>query len=134
MQSNIHKTKTVVYISIMFFFILSCTKKTDLENQITITIKSINSGTKQSRINMFDTIEVRKKENGYLTKTFEKVGEYRTDSTGSIKIKIDRTKEYRFILKGIGIYGSSNFTSAFTKENLKNGEEVNIEAVSVEKK
>lgn len=130
MQSNILKTKIVVCISIMFFLISSCNKKNDLENQITIKINSIDSKTKKPRVNAFDTIEVRMRCVGYLMKTFKKVGEYTTDSTGSVKIKLDSTEQYIFLLRGPNIYGSAEFTEAFTKERLKDGQEVNIEVIS----
>jgi hypothetical protein len=132
MQSNILKIKIVLYISTLFFLISSCSKKSDLENQITIKINSINSETKKPRVNAFDTIEVRMQGIGYLMKTFKKVREYTTDSTGSVKIKLDSTEKYIFIVKGTNIYGSAGFTGAFTKETLKDGQEVNIEVISLE--
>jgi hypothetical protein len=132
MQSSILKAKIAIYISIMFFFVSSCTKKTDLENQITIKINSIDNETKQPRINVFDTIEVRKEGAGYLMKTYTKVGEYITDSTGSVKIKIDRNEGYRFMLSRKGFYGSESFAEPFTKEKLKDDQEINIEAISLE--
>ena len=130
MQSNI--LKTIILYIIMFFLILSCNKKNNLDNQIIIKINSIDSETRNSRVNIFDTIEVSVEENGYLMKNFNKVGEYVTDSSGSIKIKIDSTKGYKFMLRGPNIYGSANFSEAFSKEKLKNGQEVNIEAISLE--
>jgi hypothetical protein len=134
MQLNILKTRIVVCNSIMVFLILSCNKKNDLKNQITIKINSIDNKTKLARVNAFDTIEVRMQGFGYLTKTFDKVGEYVTDSTGSVKVKLDCTEEYIFILGGPNIYGSAEFTEAFTKEKLKDGQEVNIEVISTESK
>lgn len=132
MQSKNLKKKIVLYISIVFFLILSCKKKNSLENQITIKINSIDRETRKVRVNIFDTIEVSVQENGYLMKSFNKVGEYVTDSSGSIKIKIDSTKGYKFMLHGPNVYGSANFSEAFTKETLKNGQEVNIEVISFE--
>lgn len=132
MQSKTLKKKIVLYISIVFFLILSCNKKNSLENQITIKINSIDHESRKVRVNIFDTIEVSVQENGYLMKSFNKVGEYVTDSSGSIKIKIDSTKGYKFMLHGPNVYGSANFSEAFTKETLKNGQEVNIEVISLE--
>lgn len=133
MQLNTLKVKIIVCISIMAFLISSCTKKPDLENQITIKINSIDSKTKQPRVNTFDTIDVRIKKFGFLTQRFVKVGEYATDSIGSVKIKIDSTEEYIFMLSsGKNIYGSAEFTEAFTKEKLKDGQEVDIEVFSIE--
>lgn len=126
MLSDIPKMRIVVCISILAL-ILSCNKKSDLENQITITINSIDKETKKNRLNMFDTIEVRKEGIGYLMKTFNKVGEYVTDSTGSVKIKFDRSKKYQIRLYGVHIYGSNDIVG----ENLKNNQELNIEAFPV---
>lgn len=70
MQSNIIDTKILVYISVLFFLISSCKKGNDLENQITIKITSIDSKTKQRRVNMFDTVEVREEGFGFIKKTF----------------------------------------------------------------
>ena len=126
MQSDTPKMRIVVCISILAL-ILSCNKKSDLENQITITINSIDKESKKNRFNMFDTIEVRKEGIGYLMKTFNKVGEYVTDSTGSVKIKFDRTQKYQIRLYGVHIYGSNDIVG----ENLKNNQELNIEAFPV---
>ncbi|CCG52344.1 Hypothetical protein KQS_01760 [Flavobacterium indicum GPTSA100-9 = DSM 17447] len=112
--------------------ILSCNKNTNLENKITIKVNSIDSDSKQLRVNTFDVIEVRAEGFGYLMKTYEKVGEYTTDSSGSVKIEIDGSKQYRFMISGPNGYGSANFTEAFTKEKLKDGQEVNIEVITHE--
>lgn len=132
MQSDILKMKIIVCISVVALLIFSCTKKTNLENQITIKINSIDGKTKQRRVNMFDTIEVRITEFGIPMQKYVKVAEYITDSTGSVKIKVNSTEEYRFMISGPNIYGSANFTEAFTKEKLKDGQEVNIEVISLE--
>ncbi|REG96039.1 hypothetical protein C8P67_11111 [Flavobacterium aquicola] len=134
MQSKISKMKIVISISIIALLISNCGRKTDLENQITITITSVDSKTKQRRINTFDTIEVRKEGMGYLMRTYPKVGEYITDSMGSVKIKIDSTDGYRFMLNKKGFYGSESFAEPFTKEKLKDGQEINIEAISLEER
>ncbi|WP_147298249.1 hypothetical protein [Flavobacterium aquicola] len=126
--------KIVISISIIALLISNCGRKTDLENQITITITSVDSKTKQRRINTFDTIEVRKEGMGYLMRTYPKVGEYITDSMGSVKIKIDSTDGYRFMLNKKGFYGSESFAEPFTKEKLKDGQEINIEAISLEER
>ncbi|RMZ59392.1 hypothetical protein D1632_07045 [Chryseobacterium nematophagum] len=118
---------------VIFFIIFGCTKKNDLENQITIKINTIDSKTKQPRINTFDTIDVRKEKRGYLTKTYAKVGEYITDSMGSVKIKIDYNEGYKFLLKKKGFYGSESFAEPYTNEKLKDGQEVNIDVFSIKK-
>lgn len=132
MQPNILNTKILAYISVLFFLITSCKKENDLEHQITIKINSIDSKTKQRRVNFFDTVEVRKERFGFLTKTFPVEKIYIMDSMGSVKIKVDSTEGYRFMISGPNIYGSANFTEAFTKEKLKDGQEVSIEVISLE--
>ena len=114
----------------MLFLITSCKKENDLENQITIKINSIDSKTKQRRVNAFDTIEVRMVKLGFLKKRFVSVGEYITDSTGSVKVKLDHTEEYHISLYGTDVFGWADF-----KENdFKDGQEVNIEASPPEKR
>jgi len=131
MQSHILISKIIVCISTLFL-IAGCNEKKDSENQITITVRSVDSKTKNPRINMFDTIVIRKEGIGYLTKTYTKVGEYITDSTGSVKIKVDRNEGYIFLLSRMGVYGSENFAEAFTKEKLKDGQIVNIKAIPID--
>jgi hypothetical protein len=128
MQSNTFKTKILLYTSVMFFLILSCNKKTDLNNQITLKLNSIDSKTKQNRLNTFDTIEIRIKKFGFPSWRFVKVGECVTDSTGSVKIKIDRTEEYTFLLGRRNYFGSETFAG----ELLKDGQVVNLEVFSIE--
>lgn len=128
MQLNILKIKTILLISLVTILISNCNRKSDLENQITIKINSIDNETKQPRINTFDTIEIRIKKFGYLMKRFVKVGECITDSKGSVKIKVDRTEENHFILGGPNVYGATEFAEG----ELKDGQEVNIEVISLE--
>ncbi|WP_284460119.1 hypothetical protein [Chryseobacterium sp.] len=131
MRLNILKTKIAVGISIICFF-SGCKKKSDLENQIIIKINAIDNKTKQPRANTFDTIEIKRESAGYLTKTFDKIEERVTDSSGSIKIKIDCTKGYKFLLRKKKFYGSESFGEPFNREKLKDGQEVNIEVMSLE--
>ena len=130
MQSIIVNTKQIIFVFAVVFLNLGCARKPNLKNQITIKIISIDSETKQARVNKFDTIDVRMRAFGYFIQSFEKIGEYVTDSTGSVEIKLDSTEEYRFILDGSNIHGSAAFTEAFSKERLKDGQEVNIEVIS----
>lgn len=58
------------------------------------------------------------------------VGEYVTDSTGSVTIKIDRDEGYLFFLRRIGFYGEECFAEPYTKEKLKDGQDVNIKVRS----
>jgi len=128
MQSIIHKVVVVVCASFLSLLIVNCKGKSDLENQITITINSIDKKTKQRRINMFDTVVVRKEGIGYLKKTFDKVGEYVTDSTGSVKIKIDSSKICDISVSGLNVLGGDMYYPGY----LKDGQEVNIEVFSIE--
>lgn len=128
MQSNTLKIKKAIFIFLIIIFISNCKGKDDLEGQITIKINSIDRATKQHRIDTFDTIEVRKEGMGYLMKTFDKIGEYVTDSTGSLKIKIDKTEKYMFLLSRRNYFGSETFEG----ELLKDGQEVNIEVFPIE--
>jgi hypothetical protein len=125
MQSTI--LKTYIFIFFIVLLISGCNNKTDLENQITIKITFINKENKQPRIDMFDTIIVRKEGFGFI-KTFDKIGECVTDSLGSVRIKIDKTQDYMFSLKRRNYFGSETFA----RESLKNGQEVNIEVFSTE--
>lgn len=128
MQSKILKMSIVLCVLLVAMLISSCKGKSDLENQITIIINSIDNKTKQNRVNMFDTIDVRIAEFGIPTRKYVKVAEYITDSTGSVRVKLDKNEEYHFILGGKNIYGSTEFS----KGELKDGQEVNIEVISLE--
>ena len=90
-------------------------------------MSSVDSKTKQLRVNTFDTIEIRIKKIGFPTWRFVNVGECLTDSSGSVKIKIDRTEEYTFLLKKRNYFGSETFAG----ESLKNGQEINMEVFSL---
>lgn len=122
--------KTVLLISLVAMLISNCKGKSDLENQVTITINSIDSKTKQYRINKLDTIEIRMVKFGYLKKRFVTIGEYITDSTGSVKVKLDPNEEYHISLYGTNVFGWANFN----ENDLKDGQEVIIEASPPEKR
>lgn len=128
MQLKILKRSIVFCISLVAILNLNCKGKSDLENQITITINSIDKETKQRRINKFDTVVVRKEGIGYLTKTFGKSGGYVTDSTGSVKIKIDSSKICEISVSGLNVLGGDMYYPGY----LKDGQEVNIEVISLE--
>ncbi|PKB15357.1 hypothetical protein CLU82_0428 [Flavobacterium sp. 5] len=130
MQSKISKMKIVISISIIALLISNCSRKTDLDNQITITINSVDSKTKLPRINTFDDVEVRKEGIGYLMKTFKRVGKYKTDSTGSVKVKIDTTKIYDISVLAENALGGDMYYPGY----LKDGQKVIIEVVSLENK
>src|SRR4051812_28834766 len=99
MRSSTRKLKSSLLTIIIGIIILSCNRSSNLENEITIKINSVNLKDKRPRINIFDTIEIRKEGVGYLMRTFDKVGEFTTDSTGSAKIKIDKTEDYKILLR-----------------------------------
>jgi hypothetical protein len=120
-------TRIILFFSLVLT-LANCNRKSDLENQITIKINSIDGKTKQRRVNMFDTVVVRKEGIGYLMKTFDKVGEYITDSTGSVKVKIDSTKIYDISVSGLNALGGDMYYPG----HLKDGQEVNIEVISFE--
>ncbi len=128
MQSRTIKPKIFILISIIVLVASSCNRKTDLENQITIKVNSIDSKTKLPRINTFDTIDVRIESFGFPTKRFPKIAEYVTDSLGSVKIKLDRTENYHLLLGAPFIYGSEDIVG----QNMKNNQEINIEAIHLE--
>lgn len=129
MRLIILKVKIMVYVVLMVLFISSC-KKANLENQITVEIKSIDRESKKLRLNTFDTIEVRVMRFGYLTKEYVQVGQYVTDNNGSVKIKVDRSEENHFILSGQNVYGATEFS----KNELKNGQIIYIDVIRLEKK
>ena len=119
--------KIVSSISLLALLLLSCDKKTDLENQIIIKVNSVDQQTKQPRVNMFDTVIIKEEGNGYLTKTFSKVGEYTTDSTGVVKVKIDPSRICDISVSGLNIYGGDMYYPG----HLKDGQVINIEVRSL---
>ena len=108
------------------FLLTSCNKKSELDNQITITINSVDKNTKKRRINLFDTIEVRKENFGFLKKNFTVDKQYVTDSMGAIKIKLDKSKIYEVSVLGLNKRGGDMYYPGF----LKDGQELNIEVTS----
>lgn len=122
MQFKILRTEAIIYV-FMILLLVNCKGRSDSENQITITIHAIDKNTQERRINVFDTVVVSKEGFGFLKKTFNKVGEYRTDSMGSVRIKIDSTKIFTVFVSGLNVYGSDMYFPG----NLKNEQEVNIE-------
>ncbi|WP_426475976.1 hypothetical protein ACP3T3_11270 [Chryseobacterium sp. CBSDS_008] len=129
MQFNIHKLEIGLFVSI-FLLIISCNRKSDVGKQLFIKVNSIDKETRQVRVNTFDTIEVRTPGIGYLMKTQEKVGEYITDSSGSVVIKIYTDKNYHLILGGDNAYGSVDIN----KGSMINGQMVTIKVTSFNKR
>ena len=127
MQSKIINYSLFLYVLIVVFFSKGCTKKTDLENQITIKINSIDSETKKPRVNTFDTIHVRIAKFGFPMRKYVKIRQLVTDSNGSIIAKFYKNEEYHFIIGGKLIYGA---TEIYEKD-LKDYQEVDIEVISL---
>ncbi len=128
MKSKILKISTVLCALAVPILISSCEGKSDPENQITVTINSVDIDTKENRVNMFDTIEVRVARWGIPMRRYVEVAECITDSSGSVKVKLDRNEKYLFMLGGKNIFGSTEFS----KGELKDGQEVNLEVFSLE--
>jgi hypothetical protein len=120
--------KIIFWALITALLFLNCNKKTDLDNQITINVNSIDSKSKQPRRNVFDTIDVRIESIGFPKKQFPKISEYVTDSSGSVKIKINRSEKYLLLLGAPNVYGSEDIIG----EKLKDGQEVTIEVIHLE--
>ena len=129
MQSKILKISIVLCAVLVAILISSCEGKKDLKNQITIIVNSVDKDTKENRVNMFDTIEVRVARPGFPVRRFVKVAEYTTDSTGSVSVKVDKSEENHFMIGGKSKFFGS---TAFSKGDLKDGQEVNIEVISLE--
>ena len=127
MQSRILKLEIVLFTSLLSLLISNCNMKDDLKNQITVTINSVDKETKQRRVNKFDTVVLRKEGIGYLMKTFDKVGQYVTDSTGSVKIRIDSSKICDISVAGLNVLGGDMYNPGY----LKDGQEVNIEVIDI---
>jgi hypothetical protein len=129
MQSRILKISTLLCALAVGILISSCERKSDPKNQITIIINSVDGNTKENRVNMFDTIEVRVERFGFPKKKYVKVAEYTTDSAGAVSVKLDRNEAYLFMLGGKSKFFGSR---GFSKGDLKDGQEVNLEVDSVE--
>lgn len=131
MRLNILKIRIIINVLIVYTF-FSCKEKNDLESQITIKMTTIDYKTKQPRTGTFDTVEIMKEKARYLMKNFTKIEECVTDSTGSFKVKINPDTGYKFILRKKGFYGSESFGRSFSKEQLKDGQEINIQVMHLE--
>ncbi len=112
----------MINLLLLILFLL-CDSKSNLKNQITIAINSIDKASKQRRINMFDTVEISEESGGFFKKSFKIVGEFKTDSAGSVKVKVDPNKICNMYVKGFNVSGGTMYMSG----KLKNGQELNIE-------
>jgi hypothetical protein len=125
---NKKRVITIILIFILTLILAKHYSKSNLENQITITIRSIDSETKQPRTK--DTVEIEMGKWGIPMRRYVKVGQYITDSLGLVKINIDCTERYVF-----NIYGSHVYSFVeFAEDKLKNGQQVIIEVAPPEKR
>lgn len=113
----------------LLLIITNCNRKSDIENQITIKIYSIDKESNQRRVDAFDTVDISKESSWYFLKSFPTERKYITDSTGLVKIKIDSTKIYNIIVSGVNVLGGEIYYPGF----LKDGQEVNIEVRRIDK-
>jgi hypothetical protein len=129
MKSKIFTIRIVSCSLVVAILISSCERKSDPKNQITIIINSVDGNTKENRVNMFDTIEVRIERFGFPKKKYVKVAEYTTDFAGSVSVKLDRNEAYLFMLGGKRkFFGSERFST----EDRKDGKKVNIKVISLD--
>lgn len=109
---------------LFFCLILLGCEKSDLKNNITISLKVINYETKT--ISKNDTVEVRSGKWGMPVKRYIKVAEYITDSSGFVKINLKKDEEYKFtVYSGYGSKFSVG-SEYFPEGSLKNNQQVVI--------
>lgn len=118
--------KAVLLVSLLFLLI-GCSNSTK-ENEIKVTIKVIDSYTKQPRVN--DTVTVRQAKWG-IPRRYVKVGEYITNSLGIVTLKINKKNRYSFETDGPNYaFGSDEYGEG----KLKNNQQIVIKVVPPEKK
>lgn len=126
--ANKKRAIAIILIFIFTLILANYNRKSDLENQITLTISSIDSETKQPRPK--DTVEIRMGKWGIPMRRYVKVGQYITDSLGLVKVNLDCTERYVFNIYGLHVYSFAEFD----EDELKNGQQVIIEVVPPEKR
>jgi hypothetical protein len=108
--------------------LLSCNNSSDLKNQITITVKVIDSETKQPRAN--DTVTIRQAKWG-IPRRYVEVGQYVTDSLGRVTLRINKVNRYSFETDGPNFaFGSDEYGEG----ELKNNQQIVIKVVPPDKK
>lgn len=119
----------LITIVIFCLLLLGCnSKNSDLKNQITISVKVIDSYTKQPRVN--DTVTIRQAKWG-IPRRYVKVGEYITNSLGIVTLKISKKNRYSFETDGPNYaFGSDEYGEG----ELKNNQQIIIEVISPDKK
>lgn len=101
----------------------------ELKNKISITVKVVDSETNQPRMN--DNITVRQGTWGIPVRRYVKVGKYRTDSLGQVRIDLNKQERYSFEVDGPRFaFGSDEYA----KGELKNNQMVVIPVIPPEKK
>lgn len=117
-------------IMLIFFFMLliGCNNSTK-ENEIQVTIKVVDSYTQKPRVN--DRVEVRMGAWGFPTRRYVEVGQYFTDSLGTVSMNLDKNERYSFMTFGPQhAFGSDEYK----KGELKDQQQVVIKVVPPEKK
>ncbi|MCT2563103.1 hypothetical protein [Chryseobacterium herbae] len=119
--------KTVLLVSVLFLLI-GCSNSTK-ENEIKVTIKVVDSYTQKPRVN--DRVEVRMGAWGFPTRRYVEVGQYFTDSLGTVSMTLDKKERYSFMTFGPQYaFGSDEYK----KGELKDQQQVVIKVVPPEKK
>lgn len=124
------KIKINIYFLLLVLLSSNCKNNSSLDNKINVTIKSKDSKTKKVRKNKSDTIQIRMVKFGFLKKNFVTVGEYVTDSLGTVKVKLNPTEKYHISLYGKNVFGWADFN-----ENvLEDGQTIILKASLPEKR
>ncbi|SFN48530.1 hypothetical protein SAMN05421594_2927 [Chryseobacterium oleae] len=108
--------------------LIGCNNSTK-ENEIQVTIKVVDSYTQKPRVN--DRVEVRMGAWGFPTRRYVEVGQYFTDSLGTVSMNLDKNERYSFMTFGPQhAFGSDEYK----KGELKDQQQVVIKVVPPEKK
>lgn len=123
-----YKTICTLFLTSLVF--INCSNPgTELKNKISITVKVVDSETKQPRMN--DSLTIRQGTWGIPVRRYIKVGKYITDSLGQVRIDLNKQERYSFEVDGPRFaFGSDEYA----KGELKNGQTVIIQVVLPEKK
>ncbi|WPO83556.1 hypothetical protein SD427_04260 [Chryseobacterium sp. JJR-5R] len=118
--------KIIIYI--FFCFLLIGCSSSENNDQIKVTIKVIDSETRQPRVN--DTVTIRQAKWG-IPRRYVEVGQYVTDSLGSVTLRINKVNRYSFETDGPNFaFGSDEYGEG----ELKNNQQIVIKVVPPDKK
>lgn len=118
--------KIIIYI--FFCFLLIGCSSSENNDQIKVTVKVIDSETRQPRVN--DTVTIRQAKWG-IPRRYVEVGQYVTDSLGSITLRINKVNRYSFETDGPNFaFGSDEYGEG----ELKNNQQIVIKVVPPDKK